>query len=121
MPHRVLVDVVGLSDRLGMFSGIKTKLICCPCGATRSHQLPSLRACLSSHTHVFALYFSCNPFYPGGETREKKGANVFNFETSDQTTEICSNWKSEEIKYECCSVEVMENTALLVFIGRLSG
>lgn len=85
----------------------------------RFHQLPSWQACLS--TPVSSLCISAEIFYPGGEPREKMEQVYLILRPQTRTIEIYSNWKSEEVKYEYCSVEAMENTALLIFIGSLSG
>lgn len=53
-------------------------------------------------------------------TERENGGSISNFEIIDQTIDICSNWKFEEINSACCSVEVIWKTALLIFLGRLS-
>lgn len=55
--------------------------------------------------------FQRKSFLHRSRNKRENGASRFNFATSDRTIEIRSDWKSEEINYECCSVEVIEHNS----------
>ena len=53
---------------------------------------------------AFPLRFSWNLSTQEENQQRKNRGSVPNCESSDRTRDICSNWKSEEINYECYSL-----------------